>query len=464
MALRLKQPEGPGQVGKRKSTESLLERALASPARLTLILFSSLIALFTWLLSLPAATRGPEPAPLVDAFFVATSAVTVTGLTTVDSGEFWSPFGLFLIITAVKLGGLGLLTVTALMVLMVSQQLGIREKMLARTESKAIGLGSVRQLMLVIVAVSAVCEIVVGAVLFPRFLTMGEPFGVALAHSAFYGISAYNGSGFVAHPGGLPGNPATDWWLSTPIGIGVLLGSLGVAVQLDMVSKRPRSWTLHTRLTLVMTGLLTVIAFAVFLLLEWRNDGTFGPLPLHGKIQAAFFGSLTTRMGGFNVVSITDMHPETWWFMDALMFIGGGSGSTSGGIRVTTLAVLFLAAWAEARGKRDIEVFRKRIPPSVVRISVAVFLAGLLTTWVGTIILLSTTNVSLDQALFEAASAFATVGLSTGVTPELPAHGKVVVGLWMLIGRTGLLTLAAALAMRERVSLVRYPEERPTVG
>lgn len=436
-----------------------------SPPRIALVVFAFAVCAFTLLLKVDLATTAPGSASWADALFVATSAVCVTGLTTVDTATFWSPFGHMVIAVAIKVGGVGVLTLAGVLILMVSRQLGLKQRLLTARESKnSVRLGDIRQLLVIVMVVSLTTEAVIAAILFPRFLAMGEPVLTAAWHAVFYGISSYNNAGFVLHENGLPGDPATDWWLSAPIAMGVLIGSLGTAVHMDIFFKRPRGWSLHTILTMWTTLILFVVGFTLIWLVEFVRADHFSDLPLHGKALVAAFTSIMPRSGGFTVVPMSDMSEATWWLMDGLMFVGGGTGSTAGGIKVTTLAVLVIAAYAESMGDRDVVVAKRRIPTATVRIAVAVVLAGATTVWVGTMGMLVLTELSLNEAVFETISAFATVGLSTGVTADLPDPAKVWLSALMFVGRVGLLTLGAAMSMRERTKLVRFPEERPTVG
>lgn len=445
--------------------DALDEVARSSPARLTLTVFGSVVVLFTALLSLPFATRSGDAAPLADAFFTATSAVCVTGLVTVNTAEYWSGFGQAVILLAMQVGGLGILTLASLLGLAVSRRLGLRQRLLAATETKALRLGEVGSLLRTIIITSLTVELAIAAVLVPRFALRGEGAGEALWHGVFYAVSAFNNAGFVSHVDGLT-DMATDPWILLPLATGVFLGSLGFPVLLMLARRwrRPAEWDLHTRLTLGTTTLLTVLAVVLIGGFEWSNRDTFGPLSTGEKLLASVFAGVMPRSGGFSTVDVGEMRETTWLVTDALMFVGGGSASTAGGIRVTTLAVLFLAVLAEARGDPDVEFSRRRIPPATLRIAVTVLLVGATVVLVGTLVLLTVTGLPLDAVLFEVLSAFATCGLSTGITPTLPESGKYVLALLMFVGRTGTMTLAAALALRERRRMYRLPEERPIVG
>ncbi|HEX8497974.1 MAG TPA: potassium transporter TrkG [Actinomycetales bacterium] len=461
------QPGGVARFGARLR-RSLSEAARSSPARLALIVFALVIAVFTGLLSIPAATSSGEQAPLVDALFTAVSAVCVTGLVTVDTATYWSGLGQAIILLAIKVGGLGILTLACLLGLIVSRRLGLRQRLIAATETKASGLGEVSSLLRAIVVASTAGELIVAALLLPRFLQSGEGVLNALWHSLFYGVSAFNNAGFVVHENGLM-RWASDPFVVLPIAFGVFVGSLGFPVLLAVGRDwrrrgRWRRWGLHTKLTITTTLIILAVSVVLMALLEWDNPRTLGGQPVGTRVMSALFAAVMPRSGGFNTVDVGAMNESTWLLQDVLMFIGGGSASTAGGIKVTTFAVLVLAGVAEARGDRDVEVFRRRIPPGSLRLAVTVLLAGSSLVVTGTLALLSITGAPLGVVLFEVTSAFATVGLSTGLTPDLPESGKYLLCALMFAGRTGTITLAAALALRDRSRVIRLPEERPVVG
>jgi Trk-type K+ transport system membrane component len=292
-----------------------------------------------------------------------------------------------------------------------------------------------------------------------------EDWGEAAWHSIFYGISAFNNAGFVPTPEGL--DPyVSDWWVLLPIIVGVFVGSLGFPVILNLVGhlREPRRWNLHSKLTITTSLALVVFGSVLVAAFEWTNPDTFKPLDWAGTILASLFAGVMPRSGGFSTVDVGEMHEGTWLLMDALMFAGGGSASTAGGIKVTTLAVMLLAIVAEARGDRDVEAFGRRIPREALQVAIAVSLVSATFVLISSLLLLAMTGETLDVVLFEVISAFATCGLSTGLTPELPDSGKYVLTVLMFIGRTGTMTLAAALALRNRRRVIRLPEEWPIIG
>ncbi len=440
--------------------------ARRSPARLALTVFALVIALFTALLSLPAATASGQRAPFVDALFTAASAVCVTGLTTVDTATYWSGLGQVIVMVAIKVGGLGIITLASLLGLAVSRRLGLRQRLIAASETKALRLGEVGSLLRAVVISSTAVELAIALVLLPSFLASGESVGRAAYHSLFYGISSFNNAGFAVHEGGLA-RWVGDPFVLLPVAFGVFVGSLGFPVLLALaigLRRAPGRWNLHTRLTLVTTLVVLGVSVLLFAVFEWSNPRTLGGLGWGDRVLNAVFAGIMPRSGGFTTLPVSDLNESTWAVQDVLMFIGGGSASTAGGIKVTTLAVLVLAAIAEARGDRDVEAFGRRIPAGTLRLAVTVLLAGAGLVLTATLALLAITGRSLDVVLYEVVSAFATTGLSTGLTPSLPDSGKYLLSALMFAGRTGTMTLAAALALRDRRRVVRLPEERPVVG
>ncbi|UZN02336.1 TrkH family potassium uptake protein [Cellulomonas sp. S1-8] len=454
---------GPGLLW--SAREYVDRSARQSPARLALGVFALVIAVITVLLSAPWATAGGERAPLVDALFTATSATTVTGLVVVPTGEYWSAWGLVVILVAIKIGGLGVMTLASLLGMAVSRRIGLTQRLLVSSETKVTRLGEVGSLVRTVIVTSTVLEVAIALVLFPRLLVHGESTGTAAWHAVFYSVSAFNNAGFVPTPEGL--DPfVSDWWMLLPIIIGVFIGSLGFPVILNVANhlREPRRWSLHSKLTITTSLALVLFGSVVVAAFEWTNPDTFRPLDAPGTILASLFAGVMPRSGGFSTVDVGQMHEGTWLLLDALMFVGGGSASTAGGIKVTTLAVMLLAIVAEGRGDRDVEAFGRRIPRETLQVAIAVSFVSATIVLIATLLLLAITGLTLDRVLFEVISAFATAGLSTGITADLPTPAKYVLVVLMFIGRTGTMTLAAALALRNRRRVIRYPEERPIVG
>lgn len=444
--------------------------ARQSPARLALVAFAAVIGIFTLLLMLPAATTTGRSAAPVTALFTATSAVSVTGLTVVPTGTYWSDFGHVVLLLGIKVGGLGVMTLASILGMAVSRRIGLTQKLIAASETKTDRLGEVGSLIKVVIVTSTSLEIILALILTPRFMALQENAGEALWRSLFYAVSSFNNAGFVPTADGLTTH-GNDWFLLIPIIVGVFVGSLGFPVILNlwrtMRRVRTRRWnhfSLHTKLTLVTSLILVVLGAILFLITEWSNHGTIGGMSGSGKILNGLMMGVMPRSGGLATFDMANARETTWLITDAMMFVGGGSASTAGGIKVTTLAVIILAIVAEARGDRDVESFGRRIPRDVLRLAVAVVFVGATAVMIASLTLLQISGESLDRVLFESISAFCTVGLTTGLSADLPASGKYVLAALMFIGRTGTMTLAAALAIRERRRVIRLPEERPIIG
>jgi len=450
----------------------------ATPARFAILIFASLILVFTALFSLPLSTTSGKQAPLVDALFTAVSVICVTGLSTVDMATYWSPLGHLFIFIGVEIGGIGVLTLASILGLVISRRLGLRQKLLAAgdanplrirkgpiAEGQAVRLGETGNL-LVTVAVSAIAiELVVAILLYPRMLLEGvDPFSAAW-ESIYISAMAFTNTGFLPTSEGLTPYAGDVWFLSV-IMIGVILGAIGFPViyVLSRNLRHPRKWSLHVKMTILTFGLLLVLGALAYFVLEFNNPRTFANLDPGQRVLQSFFMSTMARSGGFSTIDISHLDGSSLLVTDMLMFIGGGSASTAGGIKVTTLAVLFLAAFAEARGNDEMEAYERRIPPDVLRLGVSVVLWGATTVAASSIILLLITDEPLDYVLFDVISAFATCGLSTGFTQNASDGAQYVLAATMFLGRIGTVTLAAALAASQRRQLFRRPEERPIVG
>ncbi len=440
--------------------------ANTSPARLALTVFAVVILVFTGLLSLPAASAAGTVTPLHQSMFTAVSAVCVTGLTVVSTATHWTFFGQLVILIGIFVGGLGTLTFASLLALMVSKRLGVRGKLIAQEAMNNAGrLGEVGTLLRIVIVTSVVIEAALALALIPRFIMLGEDFWQSVWHGVFYSISSFNNAGFTPHSDGIVPYE-TDLWILIPLMLGVFLGSLGfpVVMVLQQNGLNWKKWNLHTKLTIQVSFILLAAGTVLWGLMEWDNLRTIGHMDVGDKVIHSLFASVMTRSGGFNLVDQNHMESTTMLLTDALMFAGGGSASTAGGIKVTTIAVMFLAIMAEARGDADVKVYGRTIPQGTMRVAISVIVAGATLVSVAAFLLLSISGASLDRVLFESISAFATVGLSTNLSAELPPSGVYVLTALMFAGRVGTVTLAAGLALRQRSQLYHYPEERPIIG
>jgi len=440
-------------------------RLVRHPAQATALAFAVAILVGAVLLALPVSRSGEGSAPFLTALFTSTSAVCVTGLVTVDTGTYWSTFGEVVILALIQIGGFGIMTLASLLGLLVARRMGLRSRITAAAETKSLGIGEIRSVLVGVARITVLFETVVAVILTARFSAgYDEPLGRAAYLGVFHAISAFNNAGFGLYADSLMGF-VNDPIICLPVAIAVIFGGLGFPAVLELRRHlTPRVWSIHTKLTVGTTLLLLVAGTAYTLVGEWGNADTLAPLSLSEKLHASFFHSTMTRTAGFNSLDISAMNESTLFGTVTLMFIGGGSAGTAGGIKVTTFIVLFFVILAEVRGDKDTNAFDRRIDPRAQRQALTVALLGVGAVVGGTLALMQTHSFSLGPALFEATSAFGTVGLSTGITPDLSAVGQVVVVALMFLGRLGPITLVSALALRQRQQRYRLPEGRPIIG
>ncbi|WMC86878.1 TrkH family potassium uptake protein [Streptomyces rochei] len=439
---------------------------LRHPAQVVVAGFATAVAAGTGLLMLPVAKAGPGGAGAVDALFTATSSVCVTGLIVVDTPVYWSGFGQAVILALIQVGGFGIMTFASLLVLLVSHRIGLKARLTAAAETKTLGLGDVRSVVTGVVKVSLLLEAVTALVLALRFATAyDEPWARSVWLGVFHAVSAFNNAGFALYSDNLMGF-ATDLWICLPIALAVIAGGLGFPVLFELRRRwsRPRVWSLHTKIVMWASGIFLVGGSAFITAIEWSNPATLGPMDASGKLLAGFFQGVMPRTAGFNSVDTSQMNPASWLGTDVLMFVGGASAGTAGGIKVTTFAVLFFVIYAEIRGEGAVNIFHRRLHGDLQRQALTVVLLSVAAVAVSTLAFVVFSDHSLDQSLFETISAFATVGLSTGITAGLPPGLQLLLVALMFIGRLGPITVASALALRARVRLYDLPEERPVIG
>jgi trk system potassium uptake protein len=441
-------------------------RFIDHPTRLIPLAFLMAIGVGTLLLMLPVAQADGQITPFLTALFTATSAVCVTGLIVVDTQTYWSGFGQVVILALIQIGGLGIMTLATLLGLLMSRSLRLTQRLRAQAETKSLELGDVKAVLAVVISVTLVSELVIGLMLTAR-LVLGYDMGLgaALWHGMFHAISAYNNAGFSTWTTGLMGYSGDGWFL-VPTMVAVVIGGVGFPVfnEIRQEWRKPEGWSVHAKITVYGSIALLLFGWLAFAVTEWSNPKTFGPMDLADKLLNAAAHSVWVRTAGFNAVDIGQMRSETLLLSDALMLIGGGSAGTAGGIKVTTFFLLAFVVWAEVRGQSDVTIARRRICPDVIRQALSVVLLAIAAIGTATLAILMMSDFSLEKVLFETISAFATVGITTGITAALPPPAQyILIGL-MYLGRVGTITVAAALALRPHQPAIRYPEERPIVG
>jgi trk system potassium uptake protein len=439
------------------------------PTRLIIAAYLLLVAVGALALLLPFAVSGQSSGVGLDtAVFTATSALTVTGLTVVDTATEWSRFGQVVILALVQLGGFGITTFASVFAVLVFRRLGLRARLATQLEQNQPDFGNLRSLVARIAVFYAVVEVVGIAVLTVMFWRSGtDGFVSALWTGTFHAISAFNNAGFSTFTNSLMGYSGQVAVLA-PVMLLVIVGGIGFPVVLELVNTRwhYRRWSIHTRLTLATTTVLLVVATVAYALLEWNNPGTFGTLGNGGeRVLNSVFAAVTPRTAGFNTFDYGQSGPGAQFLTSILMLIGGGSASAAGGIKVTTFAMLGFVIIAELRSDREVNAFGRRLSEATQRQALAVALLGVGSVAVGALVIAATSPaLALGDLLFETVSAVGTVGLSTGITPELEPSSRLVMSGLMLLGRLGPVTFGTALVLRRRQFLLRYPEGRPLIG
>jgi len=439
---------------------------LRHPAQYVVLAFFGTSLLGGILLRLPVASEPGASTSFVTAWFTATSAVCVTGLNVVDPESHWSTFGELVILALIQIGGFGIITLSSLLVALLARRLGLRHRLIAVAETGAIDMSDVRRLLLKVAQLTAVFELTAAALLALRFAT---EYGESVQRSAYLGlfhsVSSFNNAGFALFSDNLVGF-RHDPMILLIIAANILIGGLGLPVWSQIGRQRldGHSYSLHAKLTLTTVAALVLGGWALFAWFEWTNPDTIGSMSWWDSLVNALFASVTPRTAGFNSVDMEALREPSRLLTEVLMFIGGGSASTAGGIKVTTFAVLGWVMWAEVRGDPDVVVFERRIPTEIQRQALTVALLAIGVVIGATMLLVSTSSLPRDLLMFEVISALGTVGLSINLTPLLPVASQLVIILLMLVGRVGPITLFAALVLRQHDRLYRHPEERPIIG
>lgn len=446
-----------------------MPRRELSPPRLLAIGMAGVILVGTLLLLLPISASSGESIGWSAAFFTATSAVCVTGLIVIDTPTALSGFGQGVVLLLIQIGGLGYMTLATFVAAVIGRRVSMNEQMSLQETLNVDSRSRIADFALTVIKVTLACEAIGALILWARWTPIFGA-GDALWLAVFHSVSAFNNAGFSLFTWNLMDFRA-DWIVNLTIMTLIVTGGLGYLVLTDVWNIRRRQVTLHTKFVLVLTTVLIVGGAAGVYLVERGNAATLGEVARPEAALASLFMSVTARTAGFNTVDMSLLRPATYFFLLILMFIGGSPGGTAGGVKVSTFGVTVLALWATIRGLREPTFMWRRLPPDLVSRAFFISLIAFLAVNLVAGILLVLEGRELLHTLFESVSAFATVGLSTGVagTPlslsaAFSEPGRLLICLLMFTGRLGPLTLAFALAARSTASRVRYPEGRVLIG
>ncbi|MEQ6355882.1 TrkH family potassium uptake protein [Lysinibacillus sp. M3] len=437
-----------------------------NPPKALVLGFAIIILIGTFFLTLPIATVDANGLSFLDALFTATSATCVTGLIVVDTGDTFSIFGELVILFLIQIGGLGFMTFATLLFLLLGKKISLKERLLLKEAFNNVTIAGLVKLVKRILLFTALIEMIGGFILSIRF-SFDMPVGKAFYFGYFHAISNFNNAGFdiVGDFKSLT-EYVDDPFVVFTICALITIGGLGFIVINELYEYRgTKRLSVHTKIVLTTTFILTVGSTLLIFLFEYNNSKTIGPLSEWGKILGSLYQAVTPRTAGSNTLPIGDLTHSTLFLIIWLMFIGGGSGSTAGGIKITTFAVLVATMWCQMKGKEDVVLFRRRIVNETILKALTVTMCGMMIVVIVTIVLsLIEQRHSFMMYLFEATSAFGTAGLTMGLTPELSTGGRLLIILTMFVGRLGPLTIAFAITNRRKTEAFRHPKGKIMIG
>lgn len=439
-----------------------------SAPQVAVVSFLTVISAGTLLLWMPTSGADGQRLALVDALFMATSALCITGLAVIEPGVDLSGIGQVVLLALIKVGGFGVVTLGVLIALATGRRIGFRERMSYSLAHNPVQFGGVVRLLRNVFLFMTGMELLGAGLLWLR-LDAANVEGAAFA-ALFHGVSAFNHAGLSLFPGSLE-RFAADPAIVLTVAALIVVASLGTVAVFELMGivrsrdgRRPRL-TLHTRLVLLATGTLVAGGAIAMALMEWSNAATLGEMSAIHKVTSSLFQAVTPRSAGFSTVDFGEMRQGTQLLTMLLMFVGGSPGSVAGGIKTTTFVILLASIWQISRGSRELYLFGRRVETALIMKAAAICTSGVLLVG-GSATLLSFTDPdkALTELVFEVISAVSTVGLSLGITAQLSATGKVIVTALMFIGRIGLLTFLLAFVQRKYRPSVRYPREDVLVG
>lgn len=434
------------------------------PAQVLAVGYLVVILVGTILLHLPIATTNPGSLPWLDCLFTATSATAVTGLIVVNTSSAFTIFGQVVIMLLIQFGGLGLMTMSTLLALVIGRRIGLQERVVMQKELGQFQLSGLVKVVKRVLLITAIIEGLGVVILFLRWQPL---LGAkkALYYAVFHSVSAFCNAGFDLFGNSMQ-NFSQDFITLFTISSLLILGGLGFGVVTDLFHlPKNKRLTFHSRMVLRVSLILLVLGWAFVFFTEYSNPETLGELSFGGKVLSAYFTSATTRTAGFESLPTGSLRTPTLFFAIVLMFIGASPASTGGGIKTTTFGVVVVTVFSIIRGKGETEVFQRRVAKETIIDALCIITLAMMLVFLDTIVLsfLETDKEFLDL-FFETVSAFGTVGLSTGITPDLSTISKIMLILTMYAGRVGPMTVLVALSKKRKTQNFRYPEEKILVG
>ena len=435
-----------------------------SPSRKLILGFLLAILVGTFLLMMPFSLKEGEKLSFLSSLFTIVSAVCVTGLTVVDVSKVFSPVGTTIIIFFIQLGGLGVMTFSSIIFLATGKKMTFYERELLKEERNADSSGEIADFIKKLLFIVFIIESIGAVILTTQFIGQMS-FWKAIYYGIFHSISAFCNAGFDI----LGGSNFADYifhpFFNLILLIEVVCGGLGFAVLLDIYQKRKwQKLSINSKLVLVTTGFLILIGSVFIFILEYGNQNTLGDLGLFDKVMVSTFMASMARTSGFSMLDIGSLTEPSLLLIMFLMFIGGSPASTGGGIKTTTIAVIFAAIWSLIRGREDVVIFERTVPPIVIFRAMSIFFVSAIVVFLMSMFLCLTEDIALSKILFESVSMFATVGLPTGTINEMDASSRIVIIFVMLMGRIGIISFAMALVIRKKKNKIRYPEDKFIIG
>lgn len=426
--------------------------------------FAGVIVAGALILMIPIMTHNHNIS-FIDALFTSTSATCVTGLIVQDTATFFTGFGKSIILLLIQMGGLGIMTVTSIFGLIIGRKINFGDRFYLKTSFGTEKLFSAARFFVIIASTTIIIEILgtlsITGVLFFKY---GESFKNSFTSGFFHSVSAFNNAGFSLYSNNLE-RFAGDPVFSITIMLLIVTGGIGFSVISEIIQHRKvKKFSLHAKIVMITTIILIITGAVVFYLFEFGNNKSIGSLPLGARVLSSFFQSVTSRTAGFNTINISSLKEATLLILTILMFIGASPGGTGGGIKTTTFASITLAGFYSLKGHKNISIFKKRIPHGIVFKALTLTLTALLIIILASITIMLIEGESFIKVIFEVTSAFGTVGLSTGITPELSAASKYILIICMFMGRVGISSLSLIISSRILPEKIERPEETISIG